>query len=111
MRVAHMRAPARLALCLLVPLLVLLIPPRWLEEHPVPCLSRLLVGRRCPGCGMTRALSCALHGRWRAAWRHNPRVAVVLPLLVWEWSRLAARAWQELASAEYSARASSAASR
>lgn len=82
----------RLTLVVMAPLLFLLIPRRWLEAHPVPCLSRLILRRRCPGCGMTRAVSCALHGHWRAAWRHNPRVVIVLPLLAWEWSGLAAQA-------------------
>jgi len=82
------------ALYLLLPLLFLLIPTRWLEAHPAPCLFRALFGVRCPGCGMTRALSCALHGRWRDAWRYNPLVVVVLPLLAGEWLRLIATEWQ-----------------
>jgi hypothetical protein len=77
-----------------LPLLFVLIPTRWLEAHPAPCLFRALFGVRCPGCGMTRALSCALHGRARDAWRHNPLVVVVLPLLAFEWWRLIARAWR-----------------
>ena len=78
----------RVALYLLLPLAFALIPTRWLEAHPAPCLFRALFGVRCPGCGMTRALSCALHGRWRDAWRYNPLVVVVLPLLVAQWLRL-----------------------
>ena len=103
----HWSPRARLLLVVLPLLLFLLVPSRWLEAHPVPCLSRLILRRGCPGCGMTRALSCALHGRWRAAWRYNPRVVLVLPLLAWEWSGLTARAWQELAGAAYTAGASS----
>jgi hypothetical protein len=37
---------------------------------------------------MTRAVSYALHGRLRDAWRYNPRVVFVVPLLVIDWLRL-----------------------
>lgn len=77
-----------LSLCVsALPLAVLLLPTRWLERHPVPCLFTALLGVRCPGCGMTRAVSCAVHGRFRDAMRYNPLVAVVLPLAACEWLR------------------------
>lgn len=58
------------------------MPIRAWEAVPPLCPSRWL-GRRCPGCGMTRALALLLHGRWREALAHNPRVIVVAPLLLW----------------------------
>lgn len=88
-------ARAKVALALLLPLAFALIPTRWLEAHPAPCLFRALLGVRCPGCGMTRAVSCALHGRARDAWGYNRLVVVLLPLLAFEWLRLIARAWRE----------------
>ncbi len=41
---------------------------------------------------MTRAVSCAVHGRLRDALRYNPLVVVVLPLAVFEWLQFMRRA-------------------
>ena len=70
---------------LLLPCLFLLIPTRWFEAHPAPCLYRTLFRRRCPGCGMTRAFSCAAHGRFRRALGHNKLVVFALPLGLLAW--------------------------
>jgi hypothetical protein len=82
--VQRTRAPLTL-LPYVLPLLVLLIPTRWIERHPVPCLFTAVLGVRCPGCGMTRAVSCAMHGRFKDAMRYNPLVVLVLPLAAFEW--------------------------
>lgn len=77
----------KLFFLLLLPIVFFLIPTAWLEKHPPPCFSRLLFGVRCPGCGMSRAMSCAIHGNFKKAFQYNKLVVVVLPLLVWEWWR------------------------
>jgi hypothetical protein len=78
----------------LFPVVFALIPTSRIEAAPPLCLSRLLFGVPCPGCGMTRAFSCALHGRFRRALRHNNRVVLVLPLLSYVWWRAIANEWQ-----------------
>jgi hypothetical protein len=93
MDIGRWSALGRVALALLSPLLLFLIPTRWIEAHPAPCLFRALLGVRCPGCGLTRAVSCAAHGRWRDAWRCNRLVALVVPLLSYAWLRLVAAEW------------------
>jgi hypothetical protein len=85
----------KLALYLAIPGLFLLIPTAWLEAHPAPCLYRALLKRRCPGCGMTRALSAALHGHFRQAWSRNKLVAVVLPLGIVVWLQRVSAAYRE----------------
>lgn len=50
-----------LYLCILIVLYVL----------KVPCLFRTLTGYPCPGCGMTRATLCALHGDWVGAFQNH----------------------------------------
>lgn len=79
------RALAMVGAHLAVPLGFLLIPTAWLEAAPPICLSRLILRRRCPGCGMTRAFSAAGHLNAQRAWRHNHLVVIVLPLLAWAW--------------------------
>ena len=66
---------------LALPLLLAAVPPSALDRGPVLCPIRRLTGRPCPGCGMTRALSAALHGDLRRAWRYNRLVLVVGPIL------------------------------
>lgn len=41
------------------------------ERGPVLCVSRLLVGVPCGGCGLTRAFVSLAHGQWRAALDYN----------------------------------------
>jgi Protein of unknown function (DUF2752) len=79
----------KLAFYALLPICFFLIPTSWLEKHPPPCLSRILFGVRCPGCGMSRAMSCAVHGNLKKALHYNKLVVIVFPLLVYEW-------WQEV---------------
>lgn len=50
------------------------------------CLFTNLTGHRCPGCGMTRAVFCVLHGELAEAWACNRLVVVVFPLLAWYWA-------------------------
>lgn len=82
----------KLALCVALPLVVALIPSSWVESGPPLCLFRRLFGVRCPGCGMTRAVSCLAHGQPRRAVRHNWRVVIVFPILVTVWLRTLAGA-------------------
>ena len=58
----------------------LCVPEAFLRLSP-PCLITLATGHPCWGCGMTRAVVAALRLDLAAAWRWNPAVAVVLPLL------------------------------
>jgi len=64
-----------------------LTPISYVESGPTICLFKLTTGHDCPGCGMTRAVSAALHGQFERAWRYNPRFVAVLPVLGWLWCR------------------------
>ena len=55
------------------------IPTQVLAGLPVICVWRTLLHLECPGCGMTRALSSALHGHLYAALAYNRGVVLVLP--------------------------------
>lgn len=84
-------------LLLLLPAGIAVAPLAWVmpaPDDPNPftlCLFTNLTGYHCPGCGMTRAVFCVLHGELAEAWACNRLVVVVFPLLAWLW---AAWAWK-----------------
>jgi hypothetical protein len=90
-RDASIQRAARLV-WLLAPLALAALPTRWLAAMPSVCVIRRVTGRPCPGCGMTRALARLAHGDLRGAWRHNPRVVAVAPLLIGVWLTTVLRA-------------------
>ena len=45
------------------------------------CLFHAVTGLQCPGCGGLRAAHRLLHGDLVGAWRFNPLLVVVIPLL------------------------------
>lgn len=53
-----------------------LLGPHRLENGPTLCLFRRLLGRPCPACGMTRAMSALARGQVRSATDYN---RLVLP--------------------------------
>ncbi len=69
-----------------VPMILAAVPLSTLEKAPSVCLARRL-GIPCWGCGMTRAVASVLRFDWRRAWRYNPRVVVVAPILAYLWAR------------------------
>ena len=68
-----------------------LLPRTFLDGRPSLCLIRRATGRPCSGCGMTRALWLLVHGEVGPAMRLNWRVAVVAPILLVLYMRLAFR--------------------
>jgi Protein of unknown function (DUF2752) len=94
MRRASLVSLGKMGLYILFPIVFVLIPTSRIEATPPFCLSRLLFGVPCPGCGMTRAVSCVLHGHFRRALHHNNRVVLVLPLLAVVWWRALAAEWR-----------------
>lgn len=72
---------------ILLPILLWLIPTSWLERGPSLCLIRRIFGVPCPGCGMTRAFSCVMHGEFKKALQYNRLVVIVFPLLCYEWGQ------------------------
>ena len=89
----------RVAGYLLLPLVFWLIPTARIESGPSLCLIRRVFGVPCPGCGMTRALSCLAHGRARRAVAYNNRVVIVAPLLVVAWTRGLRQEWRAFQAA------------
>jgi hypothetical protein len=90
------RALGKLGALLLLPLALFVVPTPWLETRRSLCVFRALLGRPCPGCGMSRATSRVFHGDLRGALGYNKLVAIVLPLLGYEWLRALSREYERV---------------
>lgn len=49
----------------------------------VPCVFRMITGRQCPFCGMTRAFICIGHLEFRRAIHFHPASLLVYPFFIW----------------------------
>jgi hypothetical protein len=47
----------------------------------IPCIFNMLTGYKCPGCGMTRAMSEIWNGNFEAAMQDNALSLTVLPVV------------------------------
>ncbi|MGQ9880854.1 MAG: DUF2752 domain-containing protein [Armatimonadota bacterium] len=80
----------------------------YVEHAPTVCTFRLVTGKPCPTCGMTRATCALVHGEWAEAWHYHPLVVpfwlaltgllwthLVLPSFGWtaRWRRLSLQAF------------------
>ncbi len=73
-------------------LTLLILPADYFDTGSPMCVSVLLLGKECYGCGMTRAVQHLIHFDFESAYHFNKLSFVVFPLLVgmilWElWSR------------------------
>ena len=57
----------------------------------IPCVFRLITGLKCPGCGVSHMALCLLHGDIKGAWRANPVVLCLLPILLFLLLRVSVR--------------------
>ena len=68
------------------------VPPTAASFYP-KCMSYLLTGLHCPGCGTTRAMHALLNGDVRQAVAYNPLALVAVPYIgltlvrgLWHWA-------------------------
>ena len=54
----------------------------FLTKWALPCPFRLATGLSCPGCGVTRMCLALLRLDFSAAWRANPGLLALSPLLL-----------------------------
>jgi len=57
------------------------VPPTEMSFYP-KCISYLLLGIHCPGCGLTRAAHSLLNGRLAQAFAYNPLFVLLSPYLL-----------------------------
>jgi hypothetical protein len=57
------------------------LPPRGVGI-PI-CPSKLVTGVPCPGCGLTRSVTCLAHAELARSWHYHPFGCVVFALAIW----------------------------
>lgn len=85
-----------ITLLVLLPTTFFFMPRSTIFEGPPTCLSRTLLKRSCPGCGMTRAIYSLPRGDFKRAHELNWRVWIVAPLLFVYWIGLVQKLYRGL---------------
>ncbi|WP_273448003.1 DUF2752 domain-containing protein [Neolewinella agarilytica] len=88
----------RLAFWVIVPIVLLILPATYFDEGSPKCLSILLLGQECFGCGMTRGMMHLIHLDLAEALYHHPLSVVVFPLLAFLWAKWF---WKDLRAVKY----------
>lgn len=77
----------RLGGILILPVLLFCVPVDWLNEQHTVCLFKNVFGVECWGCGITRAVLCAVQFDFPAAFHYNKLVVIVFPLVIYLWGK------------------------
>ncbi|MEO1623980.1 MAG: DUF2752 domain-containing protein [Bacteroidota bacterium] len=89
----------RLVAYVLIPLVLLILPSDFFDSGEPKCLSILLAGTECYGCGMTRGIMHLIHFEFADAYYYHPLSFVVFPLLAFLWARWFLRDLRQLKQA------------
>jgi hypothetical protein len=68
-----------------IPIVLFALPADFFDNGQTVCLSKTILNRECPGCGMTRGVQHLLHLDFIGAANFNRLSFVVLPLLIFLW--------------------------
>ena len=84
-KATSLQPTSKIIILLLVPIAIYAIPYElWFSGESI-CLIKILTGRECWGCGITRAIVSALHLDFVKAFEYHKMVVVVLPILAVLW--------------------------
>lgn len=70
---------------LLLPLILIILPADFFDKGNTVCLSVLLAGQECYGCGITRAIQHLIHFDFEKAYAFNKLSFVALPIMIYVW--------------------------
>lgn len=80
-----MKIFARTSILLTIPLAIILLPKSMIFDGQTICLFKNLFEFNCLGCGITRAIFLVFEGDIFGAYRLNPGVLIIFPILVSLW--------------------------
>ncbi len=88
-RFSYKLVPNRILITLMVvfPISLWILPTTYFDQGQSMCLSVLLLGQTCYGCGMTRGCHHLIHADFAGAWDYNKLSFVVLPILAFVYGR------------------------
>lgn len=75
----------KLILIIATPVILLLLPAVFFDGGESVCLSKLLLGRDCPACGLTRGCMHLIHFDWEEAYAYNMMSFIALPMVGTVW--------------------------
>ncbi len=85
---------------LVIPLVLFILPSDYFDTGETLCLSQKLMGKECPGCGITRGVMHTLHLEFKTAWGFNKLTFFVLPLLAFYWLKWIIDSWKIISTKE-----------
>ena len=77
----------KLSAQVLIPLVLLALPADFFDSGESLCLSKVLAGIECYGCGMTRAIMHLIHLEFEAAYQFNKLSFMVFPVISFLWAQ------------------------
>ncbi|MBK0404943.1 DUF2752 domain-containing protein [Adhaeribacter sp. BT258] len=77
----------KLSAQVIIPLVLLALPADFFDSGQSLCLSKVLAGIECYGCGMTRAIMHLIHLEFEAAYHFNKLSFVVFPVISFLWTQ------------------------
>jgi Protein of unknown function (DUF2752) len=89
-----------LLLLFAIPITLWILPADYFDQGQSICLSVLLLGKTCPGCGMTRGVMHLMHFDIETAVYHNMFSLIALPVLFFIWLRWVRETWRNANAVE-----------
>ena len=86
----------KIAVYVLVPLTLLILPADFFDEGRSICLSVLLLNEQCFACGLTRSVMHLIHFEFAEAWYYNALGFIVFPGVAWQWLQWFLADWKKL---------------
>ena len=94
MRFRYYFTIAKLALIVLTPVVLLILPGDFFDNGESICLSKVLFNTECFACGMTRACMHLIHFEFRQASSYNMLCFIVFPLVALIWAQWFFKEWK-----------------
>ena len=85
-----------LAVLLILPVVLILLPADFFDKGRSVCLSVLLFDQTCYGCGMTRAIQHLIHFDISAAASFNKISFIALPVVLFVWIEQIIRIYKKI---------------
>jgi len=94
----EVRQKIKYGVILIVPFILWMLPANFFDTGQSICLSKLIIDRDCPGCGLTRAVQHAMHFEFEQAWSFNKMIVILLPIFAFIYVRVAMDVYKRVKS-------------